>query len=125
MSGAWSAVVPRSEGYEAWSWGADATLWHMCGQQGHTSIPEWRQDFGSGDTVGMRLDLSRGTLSAYLNGGRLGYMAMGLSGEFCWAADLVNEGDEVAVERAEISSFSEEETDDSSGESSSEEDQPR
>ncbi|EJK76598.1 hypothetical protein THAOC_01629, partial [Thalassiosira oceanica] len=38
---------------------------------------------GSG-TIGMLLDLDKGTLSVFKNGRRLGAMKEGLSGEYCW-----------------------------------------
>jgi hypothetical protein len=42
----------------------------------------------SGDCVGMLLDLDQGSLTVYCNNVRLGVMAVGLSGEYCWAASL-------------------------------------
>ena len=40
------------------------------------------------DTVGLLLDLDRGTLSVYLNERRLGRMLGGLIGEYCWSVTL-------------------------------------
>ena len=84
---------------EGWSWSKDATLWHTANQQGHATIPDWRQGYDEGDVVGLKLDFSRGTLVAYLNGGRLGFMATGLTGSFCWAVDLQQPGDQVSIAR--------------------------
>ena len=54
---------------------------------------EWEQWEGmepcrSGDTVGMLLNLDEGTLTVYKNNRRLGVMKDGLSGLFCWYANV-------------------------------------
>ena len=41
-----------------------------------------------GDWIGLLLDIGTGTLTVFKNGSRLGVMATGLSGEYCWAASL-------------------------------------
>ena len=41
-----------------------------------------------GDRIGMLLDLDQGTMTVYLNDERLGVMATGLSGEYCWAVTM-------------------------------------
>ena len=40
------------------------------------------------DRIGLLLDLEEGTLTVYKNDQRLGVMASGLWGEYCWAAGL-------------------------------------
>ena len=42
------------------------------------------EDFSDGDTIGMLLNLDKGTLTVYRNGHRLGVMKDGLSGPYCW-----------------------------------------
>ena len=55
---------------------------------------EGRQFAAEGSRIGMLLDLDEGTMSVYKNGTRLGVMASsGLSGDYCWAVTLLNEGD--------------------------------
>ena len=47
---------------------------------------EWDgMERGDGREIGMLLDLDRGTLGVFANGERLGTIATGLSGEYCWA----------------------------------------
>ena len=41
-----------------------------------------------GARVGLLLDLDQGSMTVYKNDERLGVMATGLSGEYCWAAEL-------------------------------------
>ena len=55
----------------------------------------------AGDTVGMLLNLDEGTLTVYKNNRRLGVMKDGLSGPYCWYAD-VSDGDTVAIKRGAI-----------------------
>ena len=45
-----------------------------------------------GDTVGMLLDLTMGTLAVYKNNRRLGVMKDGLSGSYCWYATSTSGG---------------------------------
>ena len=51
---------------------------------------EWNamERCSSEDTVGLLLDLDRGTLSVCLNERRLGVMIEGLAGEYCWSVTL-------------------------------------
>jgi hypothetical protein len=41
-----------------------------------------------GDRIGLLLDLDQGSMTVYNNDERLGVMATGLSGEYCWAVSL-------------------------------------
>jgi hypothetical protein len=41
-----------------------------------------------GDRIGMLLDLDQGSMTVYKNDERLGVMATGLSGEYCWAVTM-------------------------------------
>ena len=52
----------------------------------------------SGDTVGMLLNLDEGTLTVYKDNRCLGVLKDGLSGSYCWYAD-VSFGDAVAIQR--------------------------
>jgi hypothetical protein len=47
-----------------------------------------RQHPVEGDRIGLLLDLDQGTMTVYKNDERLGVMATGLSGEYCWAVSL-------------------------------------
>jgi hypothetical protein len=49
---------------------------------------EGMQDAREGDRIGMLLDLDQGTMTVYKNDAWLGVMAMGLSGEYCWALSM-------------------------------------
>jgi hypothetical protein len=44
-----------------------------------------------GDRIGMLLDLDQGSMTVYKNDERLGVMATGLSGEYCWAVEIICE----------------------------------
>ena len=46
---------------------------------------DWQGDGEEGDTIGMLLDFDDGTLTIFRDDERLGVMARGLSGEYCWA----------------------------------------
>ena len=52
----------------------------------------------SGATVGLRLDLTAGTLEVFRDGRRLGVMAEGLAGPLCWHAELMYAGDVVRIQ---------------------------
>ena len=69
------------------------------GQRGKPSEREGRAGYGTGDVVGLLLNLDAGTLTAYKNGGRLGVMVpnarvkeLGVR-PFCWALDLRGRGE--------------------------------
>ena len=56
-------------------------------------VEDWEGEEGlpqEGGTVGLLLDLDDGTLTAYMNGRRLGVMKDGLSGEYCWYTSVCN-----------------------------------
>ena len=55
----------------------------------------WAPVLEEGARVGMLLDLDQGSMTIYKNDERLGVMATGLSGEYCWAAELRAQGDMV------------------------------
>ena len=50
-----------------------------------------------GDTIGLLLDLDEATLSVYKNGRKLGVMASGLTGVYCWAVSMGSEGDSIRI----------------------------
>ena len=62
---------------------------------------EWEgmEDCKTGDTVGMRLNLDKGTLTVYKNSRRLGVMKDGLSGSYCWFATVI-EVSKVGIRRS-------------------------
>jgi hypothetical protein len=53
-----------------------------------------------GDRIGMLLDLDQGSMTIYKNDERLGVMATGLSGEYCWAVAMSLQGMTVRIEAA-------------------------
>ena len=54
-----------------------------------------------GDRIGLLLDLDQGSMTVWKNDVKLGVMvAEGLSGPYCWAAELCNEGDRARMESA-------------------------
>ena len=53
-----------------------------------------------GDTISLLLDLDAGSLTVFKNTRRLGVMATGLEGEYCWAVELCHEGDSARIEPA-------------------------
>jgi hypothetical protein len=55
-----------------------------------------------GDRIGMLLDLDQGSMAVYKNDERLGVMATGLSGEYCWAVTLINSGNSVRIDVAAL-----------------------
>jgi hypothetical protein len=48
----------------------------------------------------MLLDLDQGSMTVYTNDERLGVMGTGLSGEYCWAVLLYEQGASVRIEAA-------------------------
>ncbi|EJK53236.1 hypothetical protein THAOC_27376 [Thalassiosira oceanica] len=69
--------------------------------EGHSYKPPWerRNDYDRDcRTLGMLLDLGKGTLSVYQNGQILGTLKDGLAGEYCWTAGFWGEGD-VSIQR--------------------------
>eukprot|EP01046_Picozoa_sp_COSAG06_P037614 COSAG06_NODE_4265_length_4419_cov_9.045139_1_plen_302_part_00 len=61
---------------------------------------EGSQTAGEGDRIGMLLDLDQGSMTVYKNDERLGVMAVGLSGEYCWAVSLGAQGNIARIEAA-------------------------
>ena len=62
---------------------------------------EWdgMEECGTGDTVGLLLNLDVGTLTIYKNNRRLGVMKDGLSGSYCWYVSVAGDGGGVDEER--------------------------
>ena len=83
-------------------------MWRSGGlhcQGGNHRGWEGKAAYEQGDVVGLLLDLDRGTLTAYKNGGRLGVMVPNAevaelgACPFCWAVDLFEKGDAVRIAR--------------------------
>ena len=56
-----------------------------------------------GDRVGMLLDLDQGSMSIWKNGVKLGVMITeGLSGPYCWAVEMLEQGQSVRIESAAL-----------------------
>ena len=62
---------------------------------------EGMESSDDGDTIGMLLNLDEGSLTMYKNNRRLGVMKDGLSGTYCWYAE-VSDGDEVSISKARL-----------------------
>ena len=60
---------------------------------------EGREGMRENGTVGMLLDLIKGTLEVHKNGRRLGVMKTGLSGEYCWFSSMFSPGEAVSIKR--------------------------
>ena len=79
---------------EAWYKHPAAHMWHSTGNHCQGGIySDWpgMAGYGTGDTVGLLLDVEGGTLTAFKNGARLGVVVpirLG-AGPFHWAADLL------------------------------------
>ena len=67
---------------------------------GHQDWEGMQTAMEEGDRIGMLLDLDQGTMTVYKNDERLGVMATGLSGEYCWAVSLFNQGTSTRIEAA-------------------------
>jgi hypothetical protein len=61
---------------------------------------EGRQGAIEGDRIGMLLDLDQGSMTVYKNDERLGVMATGLSGEYCWAMSMGYPEDSARIDAA-------------------------
>ena len=55
------------------------------------------ESWQAGQTIGLQLDLTAGTLEVFLDGRRLGAMARGLTGPLCWYAECHTAGGAVRV----------------------------
>ena len=94
-------------------WGVEGGSWAQ-NVQGHsfystfngTRYPhdsrywEGMQSAREGDRIGLLLDLDQGTMTVYKNDERLGVMATGLSGEYCWAVSMYGQEDSVRIAAA-------------------------
>ncbi|EJK67709.1 hypothetical protein THAOC_11223, partial [Thalassiosira oceanica] len=69
-----------------------------------SELGDWEgmEGCGTGDTIGMRLDLNEGTLTGYKNDLRLGVMKEGLFGSYCWYATWVEADESPIVLRGEL-----------------------
>jgi hypothetical protein len=63
---------------------------------------EGMQRLKRGDRIALLLDFDAGTMTVYKNDERLGVMATGLSGEYCWAVAMVNAGDSARIVHASV-----------------------
>jgi hypothetical protein len=74
------------------------------GYRVHGGGHDWEDMQGAknGDRIGMLLDLDQGSMTVYKNDERLGVMATGLSGTYCWGVGLVVPGNSVRIEPAPL-----------------------
>ncbi|EJK74975.1 hypothetical protein THAOC_03321 [Thalassiosira oceanica] len=84
--------------YYCWGGSCCRTDWYT------QSIDDWagQEDLRLPSTIGLLLDLVEGSLSVYKNGRKLGIMASGLKGEYCWFASMADENGSVCIERAAL-----------------------
>jgi len=75
------------------------TNWDIATEQG----VDWEgmENFSDGDTIGMLLNLDKGTLTVYRNSHRLGVMKDGLSGPYCWYVSVGRKGSTIAIKIGE------------------------
>ena len=73
-------------------------VWTNFQQVNTYTFWEGYEVFNLGDTVGLLVDLNRGTLTVYKDGRRLGVAKDGLAGEYCFFASLMGR-DEVSIQR--------------------------
>jgi hypothetical protein len=69
-------------------------------QPGYSNWEGRQHAIAHGDRIGMLLDLDQGSMTVYKNDERLGVMATGLSGEYCWAVSLWQTGESARIEAA-------------------------
>jgi len=94
-------------------WHGDIHCCSYCCQDGtccrtdwHTqSINDWvgQEHFRRPGTIGLLLDLVEGSLSVYKHGRRLGIMASGLMGEYCWFTSMAVGSCSVRIKRGALS----------------------
>lgn len=60
------------------------------------------QSAEEGDRIGLLLDLDEGKMTVYKNDHLLGMMAMGLSGEYCWAISMGSIGNSARIDSAPL-----------------------
>eukprot|EP01047_Picozoa_sp_COSAG01_P058193 COSAG01_NODE_6824_length_3482_cov_5.154597_1_plen_281_part_00 len=60
------------------------------------------QGASKGDTIGLLLDLEVGTVTVFKNGKRLGVMATGLEGSYCWAVVFCYQGCSACIHSASV-----------------------
>ena len=71
------------------------------GEEEERSRIDWEgESCGTGDTIGMLLNLDEGTLTVYKNNRRLGVMTGALTGSYCWYGS-VSRGSAVAIKRGQ------------------------
>ena len=95
---------PVLYGALGWGWGSqNGCLWHnafLSGKEfGGDSAWDGQEGWGKDDVLGLEVDFSAGTLTAFKNGEKLGKIADGLSGELRWAVSLERQGECVSVTR--------------------------
>jgi hypothetical protein len=86
---------PRGPGAEGWGLSTRSGWLTFRGK-----VSEWAgcQPCKEGDTVGMLVDLDKGTLSVFLNGKHIGFMVKaGITGPLMWMTELNTPGDAVKV----------------------------
>jgi hypothetical protein len=78
-------------------------FYDTCDGQRFPGDSDWEGMQGAmkeGDHIGLLLDLDQGSMTVYKNDERLGVMATGLSGEYCWAVSLGVQGNIARIEAA-------------------------
>ncbi|EJK76418.1 hypothetical protein THAOC_01818, partial [Thalassiosira oceanica] len=85
--------------YCCWDGSCCRTDWYT------KSTNDWvgQENYRRSSTTGLLLDLAEGSLSVFKDGRRLGTMASGLMGEYCWFAAMSLGNSCVSIERAALS----------------------
>ena len=86
---------------EYWSYSGRMNWTNWDGEGKDAVNWEGMEGCGTGDTVGMLLDLDEGTLTLFKNNRHLGVAKDGLSGSYCWYVAGLWGGDEVTMKRGE------------------------
>ncbi|EJK66799.1 hypothetical protein THAOC_12242 [Thalassiosira oceanica] len=99
----WSACNVHACQYNCGDGGMEWTDWNDEYDYYYV-LWEGMEECGTGDTVGMLLDLGEGTLTVYKNSRRLGVMKDGLAGSYCWCVTVraYAEREAVAIRRAAV-----------------------
>ena len=90
-------------GHDAYDIEGHCFYFSQCGQR-CPGVHSWvgMQPAREGDTIGLTLDLERGTMMAFKNDEPLGVMATGLHGEYVWAVEMYRRGDCIRIERGAV-----------------------
>lgn len=91
--------------YSSWDGKCHTADWEnfpSIGENWYSGSDRASVAFGEYANIGLLLDLDEGTLTLYKDGRRLGVLKTGLTGEYCWFAEITCEASgEVTISRGE------------------------